>query len=288
MGALADHAPAIARAIEQEPERQRRNIVLIASENYASKAVMEAQGSALTNKYAEGYPGRRYYGSCEYVDIAAQLAEEVWVVAPEHDQSGVGQGISLHTPLRVYHHGERRFAVSGTPADCVMFAMAEWFEDDAPDLVLSGVNCGANLSDSVMYSGTVGAVLAAAHLGLPGIALSQAFVDRAAIDYAPTTRYAAGLIRELWEAGADRDHGHGAARQPLHPADRRRHRRAAPGARHRWPRADLPLAVVRAPSVQHRPPAVRRGRPARRAHFGDAAAAHPLRRRAGRRMLRAG
>ncbi|HCK27185.1 MAG TPA: 5'/3'-nucleotidase SurE [Alcanivorax sp.] len=138
-------------------------------------------------------------------DIAAQLAEEVWVVAPEHDQSGVGQGISLHTPLRVYHHGERRFAVSGTPADCVMFAMAEWFEEEAPDLVLSGVNCGANLSDSVMYSGTVGAVLAAAHLGLPGIALSQAFVDRAAIDYAPTTRYAAGLIRELWEAGADRD-----------------------------------------------------------------------------------
>ncbi|MEP4523989.1 MAG: 5'/3'-nucleotidase SurE, partial [Alloalcanivorax venustensis] len=123
-------------------------------------------------------------------DIAAQLAEEVWVVAPEHDQSGVGQGISLHTPLRVYHHGERRFAVSGTPADCVMFAMAEWFEDEAPDLVLSGVNCGANLSDSVMYSGTVGAVLAAAHLGLPGIALSQAFVDRAAIDYAPTTHYA--------------------------------------------------------------------------------------------------
>ena len=74
MGALADHDPAIAKAIEQETERQRRNIVLIASENYASKAVMEAQGSALTNKYAEGYPGRRYYGSCEYVDIAEQLA----------------------------------------------------------------------------------------------------------------------------------------------------------------------------------------------------------------------
>jgi len=74
VGALADHDPAIARAIEQETDRQRRNIVLIASENYASKAVMEAQGSALTNKYAEGYPGRRYYGSCEYVDIAEQLA----------------------------------------------------------------------------------------------------------------------------------------------------------------------------------------------------------------------
>ncbi|MEX2430694.1 MAG: serine hydroxymethyltransferase [Dehalococcoidia bacterium] len=71
---LAQRDPAIARAIEQEAERQRRNIVLIASENYASRAVMEAQGSPLTNKYAEGYPGRRYYGSCEYVDIVEQLA----------------------------------------------------------------------------------------------------------------------------------------------------------------------------------------------------------------------
>jgi glycine hydroxymethyltransferase len=71
---LAERDPDIARAIEQETERQRRNVVLIASENYASKAVLEAQGSPLTNKYAEGYPGRRYYGSCEFVDIAEQLA----------------------------------------------------------------------------------------------------------------------------------------------------------------------------------------------------------------------
>ncbi len=66
--------PEIAEAIRKESDRQRRNIVLIASENYASRAVMEAQGSPLTNKYAEGYPGRRYYGSCEFVDIAEQLA----------------------------------------------------------------------------------------------------------------------------------------------------------------------------------------------------------------------
>ena len=66
--------PEIAEAIQKESDRQRRNIVLIASENYASRAVLEAQGSPLTNKYAEGYPGRRYYGSCEFVDIAEQLA----------------------------------------------------------------------------------------------------------------------------------------------------------------------------------------------------------------------
>ena len=64
----------IGEAIQKEIERQRHNVNLIASENYASKAVLEAQGSVLTNKYAEGYPGRRYYGGCEYVDIAEQVA----------------------------------------------------------------------------------------------------------------------------------------------------------------------------------------------------------------------
>jgi len=66
--------PAIARAIAQELERQQTQIELIASENIVSKAVLEAQGSILTNKYAEGYPGKRYYGGCEYVDVIEQLA----------------------------------------------------------------------------------------------------------------------------------------------------------------------------------------------------------------------
>ena len=74
MSVLAERDPLLAKAIESEGQRQRRNVVLIASENYASRAVLEAQGSALTNKYAEGYPGRRYYGGCEFVDVAEQLA----------------------------------------------------------------------------------------------------------------------------------------------------------------------------------------------------------------------
>jgi len=68
--------PELARAIEGERQRQEDHIELIASENYASPRVLEAQGSVLTNKYAEGYPGRRYYGGCEFVDIAEQLAIE--------------------------------------------------------------------------------------------------------------------------------------------------------------------------------------------------------------------
>src|ERR671929_1822736 len=62
------------KAIQQELGRQRSKIELIASENFVSQAVMEAQGSVLTNKYAEGYPGKRYYGGCEFVDVAESLA----------------------------------------------------------------------------------------------------------------------------------------------------------------------------------------------------------------------
>src|ERR671926_1914557 len=73
---LADSDPEIARAIELELGRQRDEIELIASENIVSRAVLEAQGSVMTNKYAEGYPGRRYYGGCQFVDIAENLAIE--------------------------------------------------------------------------------------------------------------------------------------------------------------------------------------------------------------------
>ena len=74
MTSLIRTDPHIAELIKKEETRQSNNIILIASENYPSKAVLEAQGSVLTNKYAEGYPGKRYYGGCEYVDVAEQLA----------------------------------------------------------------------------------------------------------------------------------------------------------------------------------------------------------------------
>ena len=76
MTKLLDIDPDVATAMKNEAERQRRNVVLIASENYSSAAVLEAMGSHLTNKYAEGYPGKRYYGGCEYVDVVENLAIE--------------------------------------------------------------------------------------------------------------------------------------------------------------------------------------------------------------------
>ena len=73
---IAGFDDTLAQAIESERQRQEDHVELIASENYASPRVLEAQGSVLTNKYAEGYPGKRYYGGCEYVDIAEKLAIE--------------------------------------------------------------------------------------------------------------------------------------------------------------------------------------------------------------------
>ncbi|MCH8351211.1 MAG: serine hydroxymethyltransferase [Chloroflexi bacterium] len=74
MSRVAEQDPEVARAIQQEDQRQRDSIVLIASENYASQAVLEAQSGLMNNKYAEGYPGRRYYGGCENVDVVESLA----------------------------------------------------------------------------------------------------------------------------------------------------------------------------------------------------------------------
>ena len=74
MNSLNEHDPAVSRAIQNELSRQQNNINLIASENYVSKAVLDTQGTVLTNKYAEGYPGRRYYGGCEFVDEVESLA----------------------------------------------------------------------------------------------------------------------------------------------------------------------------------------------------------------------
>ncbi|QJE73060.1 5'/3'-nucleotidase SurE [Aerophototrophica crusticola] len=117
-------------------------------------------------------------GLAVLAEAAAQLAEEVWVVAPEHDQSGVSRAVSLHNPLRVIPRGERRFAVTGTPSDCVILGVRHIMAENPPDIVLSGVNRGANIADELSYSGTVSAALAARLFGIPAYAFSQAFRDR--------------------------------------------------------------------------------------------------------------
>ncbi len=105
--------------------------------------------------------------------IARQLSKDVWVVAPEVEQSGAGHSLTLRRPLQVRHVSGRRFAVDGTPTDCVLLAVNRLIEGKRPDLVLSGVNRGSNLGEDVTYSGTIAAAMEATLLGIPAIALSQ-------------------------------------------------------------------------------------------------------------------
>ena len=109
--------------------------------------------------------------------IARTLTDDVWVCAPAEEQSGAGHSLTLHSPVRLRQHGERRFAVTGTPTDAVNLALRKLFDDRPPDLMLSGVNAGENLGDDVTYSGTVSAAMEAALAGIPAIAMSQAFRD---------------------------------------------------------------------------------------------------------------
>jgi 5'-nucleotidase len=141
---------------------------------------------------------------CE--DIARKLSDDVWVIAPEHDQSGVSHSLSLNDPLRLRELGERHFAVKGTPTDCVIMG-ARHVLPEPPDLVLSGVNRGRNAAEDVLYSGTVAGAKEAAVLGIPSFALSQA--HSAANKHQPfwdtAGKHAAGIISRVLKTGIPRD-----------------------------------------------------------------------------------
>ena len=124
--------------------------------------------------------------------IAATLSDDVWAVAPTEERSGAGHSLTLTRPLRLRKLGEQRYAVTGTPTDAVMIALAHVMKDTPPDLILSGVNRGANLAEDVTYSGTVSAAMEGALAGVPSIALSQAYARQGMGD---TVRFAAA---EAW------------------------------------------------------------------------------------------
>lgn len=111
-------------------------------------------------------------GITALTEVARPFAEEIWIVAPEHDQSGMGQSMTLNVPLRCTQRGERQWAVAGTPADCVIMALAHLMQDNKPSLLLSGVNNGANIGDDINLSGTLGAAFTGLMLGVPSIGIS--------------------------------------------------------------------------------------------------------------------
>ncbi len=137
-------------------------------------------------------------------DIARALSpSRMTVVAPEYDQSGVAHSLSLNDPLRLREAGPDRYAIKGTPTDCVIMAIHHLFEGRRPDLVLSGVNRGHNVAEDITYSGTVAGAMEGTILGVPSIALSQSYSsgDRESVPWLTAITHAPDLIRKLLKAG---------------------------------------------------------------------------------------
>ena len=116
--------------------------------------------------------------------IARQFSDDVWVCAPSEEQSGAGHSLTLSRPVRLRKLGEKRFAVSGTPTDSVMMGLRKAMPSP-PDIILSGVNRGANLGDDVTYSGTVSAAIEGSLAGIRSIALSQVYSKEGMADSVP-------------------------------------------------------------------------------------------------------
>lgn len=117
--------------------------------------------------------------------IARTLSDDIWIVAPQEEQSGAGHSLTLSRPVRLRKHEERRFSVSGTPTDAVMMAIGVVEGGLKPDLILSGVNRGANLAEDVTYSGTVSAAMEGTLAGFRSIALSQVYAREGMGDTVP-------------------------------------------------------------------------------------------------------
>ena len=134
--------------------------------------------------------------------IAGALSDDVFVVAPETEQSGTSRSLTLTVPLRVRRISERRFGVSGTPTDCISLGVQHLIEGPTPDLVLSGVNRGQNLAEDVTMSGTVAGAIEGMALGIRSIALSQGLSTESIENpYAVSEAHAPGIIERLLQAG---------------------------------------------------------------------------------------
>jgi 5'-nucleotidase len=137
--------------------------------------------------------------------IAHYISRDVWVVAPETEQSAAGHSLTIRRPLRVRQVSRRRYAVDGTPTDAVLLGLNHVLKGKKPDLVLSGVNRGANLGEDVTYSGTVAAAMEAVILGIPAMAFSQFLTPDHPVRWATAEHWAPEIIRRATAVGWGRN-----------------------------------------------------------------------------------
>ena len=130
-------------------------------------------------------------------EIARSFSDDVWVIAPSSERSGASHSISLTNPIRARQCGAKRFEVDGTPTDCVLMALWNFMKDTHPDIILSGVNNGANLAEDVSYSGTIAAAMEGTLMGIRSISLSQVRPPRSTTDFSSAKKYAPDIIQKL-------------------------------------------------------------------------------------------
>ncbi|HXC28948.1 MAG TPA: 5'/3'-nucleotidase SurE [Stellaceae bacterium] len=135
--------------------------------------------------------------------IAHALSPEVWVVAPEMEQSGAGHSLTTRRPIRLMEVAPQRYFVDGTPTDCVLLGLKRLLRDRRPSLVLAGINAGGNIAEDITYSGTCAAAMEATLFGVPSIALSQEYRDRNAVPWGVAEAFAEDAIRRIVAAAAD-------------------------------------------------------------------------------------
>jgi len=133
-------------------------------------------------------------------DIAKRLSDDVWVIAPDGNRSGMSRAITLRRDVVITPCGDRQFSCSGTPSDCVIMGMSRVM-DGKPDLVLSGINAGMNAADDVLYSGTIAAAMEGALMGVPAIALSQRNGGIEESEYDAAIIHGETVIRTILDAG---------------------------------------------------------------------------------------
>ncbi len=129
--------------------------------------------------------------------VARTLSDDVWVVAPDAEQSAASHSLTLRRPLRIKQMDDRHFAVDGTPTDSVLLAINHVLKDRKPDLMFSGINCGANMGDDVTYSGTIAAAMESTILGVPSIAFSQSYSGLDTVKWETAEHWLAQVVRGL-------------------------------------------------------------------------------------------
>jgi 5'-nucleotidase len=138
-------------------------------------------------------------------ELVRGITDDVWVVCPDEEKSGASHSVSFATPVRVRKLGDRRFAVKGTPTDCVLIAVWDLMKDRAPTAVIAGINHGENLAEDVTYSGTAGPAIEGAVLGFRSIAVSQVYELGGQPRQDTPRHFGPAILRQLlsceWEPG---------------------------------------------------------------------------------------